>query len=357
MEKNKTLLVSADYRLASGGISRVAHLINQAIPNELIFSLHGNKNLSNGREHYFGNNRFVFLTRLLLKIIFSKFDIIIFDHLGVASALLLVPKFLLKKVIIFLHDEEAWVEIKGRNRAALTKADILLTNSQFTFDHFTSKNPFFKAKTKVCLLGGVPEKFEIEPDAPSKEFSTWFLSEKPYLIFVSRLWKKHSYKGYWELLRAYEKLKTFSDFNLRLAIIGRGDDATHVQEFIVKNDFDDRVQIFTNVTDNDLAFFYKNSAGLVFPSTREGFGLVFLEAMFFKKASIGIVNQPAEEIIIHNKTGLLLQDNSPDTLATTLLFLNEDLERLSVWGENAYKLYESKFSKQAFIDRFIENIS
>jgi glycosyltransferase involved in cell wall biosynthesis len=71
------------------------------------------------------------------------------------------------------------------------------------------------------------------------------------------------------------------------------------------------------------------------PSTNEGFGLVYLEAMRDGLACIGCTDDAAAEIIVDNHTGLLVPPGNVDALAAGVarLFLEADFtKRLGAAG-------------------------
>lgn len=358
MSNNKVLLVSINYETAKGGVSRVAHLMASALPPSQVLSLYGNQCLNVKNVKYFQQRTLLFAWALLKYIIINRPSTILFDHVGPASILAVVPRFLLKKVIIFLHDEEAWKPVSARHAKGLNKASHLLCNSAYTFNKFVAHNPAYLPKTKVCLLAGVPADFEqLQAIGREDVYKNWFLNPTPYVVFVSRLWKEHRYKGYMELVAAFEIVKKSNpSFALRLAIIGSGDDVEALQESIKSAQLEDIVEIFSNIEDKELARFYQNSVALVFPSIREGFGFVFLEAMYFSKACIGVINQPAEEIIDHEKSGILLKDNLPLTIAEILEDIAYNNLKYKNMGIEGYKLYANQFTNSHFKVRFLDCI-
>jgi len=351
------LLVSIDFRRGKGGIARVAQSIFRSLEFSTVLSLHG-KESNDSSVYYFNSNRFVFLLKVLRSIFLKSPDLIVFDHLNLARLLVLVPNVYLRKVVIFLHDEEAWKEVSGLHKLALLKATHILCNSEYTMKLFLQNNKGFISKTKVCLPGGVPEAFLETVKIKDKSFKDWFENERPYCLFVSRLWKVHRFKGYFELLTAFkEHYKSTAGASLRLAIIGNGDDAAEVHSFITQHNLGRHVQLFSGLGDEELAEFYKNSSALLFPSTREGFGFVFLEAMFFKKACIGIANQPAEEIIVKGLGGVLLPDNKPETLKAIIEDIEEYPEKYKRYGEEGHLRYLENFTNEHFKERFLKCIS
>jgi glycosyltransferase involved in cell wall biosynthesis len=65
------------------------------------------------------------------------------------------------------------------------------------------------------------------------------------------------------------------------------------------------------------------------PSTNEGFGLVYLEAMRAGLACIGCTGDAAAEIIVDSHTGLLVPPGNVEALAAAVarLFLESDFAR------------------------------
>jgi glycosyltransferase involved in cell wall biosynthesis len=354
--EGKHLLLSMDFRPGKGGIARVARLMYDSIPFHQVFSLHGSNSSEVGIK-YFHLRKWFFTLNFFCYIFFTRPTLIVFDHLYLARLLVFVPKFFLKKVVVFLHDEEAWVELNALHTKALVKATHILCNSEFTKKKFIDKNPGFDSKTTVCLLGGVPERFLKKSYGTSENYADWLNDPRPYCLFVSRLWKAHSYKGYWELLRAFKGHYQSGNVGLRLAIIGNGDDAEEVSSFIQHEKLSDSISLFQNVSDEDLVHFYKRSLSLFFPSTREGFGMVYLEAMFFRKACIGVAGQPAEEIIINGKTGVLLENNGESELRRIIEDMEIHPSKYQEYGNAGYERYLSYFSNIHFKERFLKAIN
>ena len=234
MPLENTLLVSMNYETSKGGVSRVAHLMGEAIEPQTVLSLYGAENLSTKNIRYFAQKKLPFLCALVPYILFKRPSLIVCDHIGPASLLAIIPNFLLNKVVVFLHDEEAWKPVTARHRQGLNKATHILCNSQYTYKKFIAHNPAFLSKTQVCLLAGVPKSFEntvLQTSSPA--YFNW-VEGSPYLIFVSRLWQEHRYKGYMELIEGWKLAKEKNPlFALRLAIVGNGDDAQNVQNLLL----------------------------------------------------------------------------------------------------------------------------
>ena len=85
--------------------------------------------------------------------------------------------------------------------------------------------------------------------------------------------------------------------------------------------------------------------------------MVYLEAMYCKKACIGIAGQPAQEIILDDETGRLLADNNPDILCKILEDIEQDHAKYIQFGESGYKRYLDNFTNAHFRDRFLKSIN
>ncbi len=347
--------MSVAFRPDAGGISRVARLMSLALPNPEVHSLYGEA-VANEPTHYYQGKRWQLIGRVLARLMSRRHRWLIFDHLGVASLLALWPRPLpLPPTVVFLHDEEAWQPVVGRHRRALQRARLLLCNSDYTYQRFVRHNPAFAHKTRVCLLGGVPASFYQLAEGPAQpHHRAWLADSRPYVLFVSRLWQKHAYKGHWQLLSAFAQLAADGfEVPLRLALIGRGDDVPAVRAFIAAHQLDGHVTHFDDVDDAALPHFYRQCRALVFPSSREGFGFVFLEAMYWARACVGLRAQPAEEIILEGQTGRLLADNQPATLGAVLADIAQQPTQYEAMGAAGRQHYDAHFTGEHFRTRFL----
>jgi len=88
-------------------------------------------------------------------------------------------------------------------------------------------------------------------------------------------------KGQLDLVRMAAKLRQTSGMPpLRVWLVGENAGAeAEVKEYCRRNDLDDVVQVFGNVSDEDLLALYQKADIFALPTRVESFGLVFLEAM------------------------------------------------------------------------------
>ena len=90
----------------------------------------------------------------------------------------------------------------------------------------------------------------------------------------------------------------------------------------------DRVSLLGEISDPHLAALYERSQVLVVPSFLEGFGIGYLEGMGFGLPAIASQRGGAGEIVAHGENGFLVSPGDVRTLASYVLELARDRDRL-----------------------------
>lgn len=178
------------------------------------------------------------------------------------------------------------------------------------------------------------------------------------ILFVGRLIKR---KGIDDLLRAF-KIISEKMLQAKLTIVGDGPQRRNLHNLAKKLEIQNKVEFAGILTGEDLYRKYQECDVFVMPSKRigkdiEGFGMVFLEAGFFRKPSIGTWSGGIPEAVVHNETGILVPEG--DVLALknameTLLTNRKLAERL---GRNAYKRVIDEFTWKKATLRLIKMYS
>lgn len=168
------------------------------------------------------------------------------------------------------------------------------------------------------------------------------------LLTVARLVER---KGHVKVLRAMIDLA-----NVTYTIVGDGPLREALQREAQTLGVADRVTFLTEVTDEQLPELYTAHDIFVMPTTkserdREGFGIVYAEAGLFGLPCVATDIPGVDEVIIHEETGLLIED--------TPLALGEAMRKLvgfpglrSRMGSAARKRVLENFTEE----RFVQNI-
>ncbi len=163
------------------------------------------------------------------------------------------------------------------------------------------------------------------------------LSEKDFVfIYVGRLVKD---KGLNELVQAFSKIK---DENVKLLLVGPFENELDPLKPETISEIKDNSNIVSVGYQKDVRKYYAISSVLVFPSYREGFPNVVLQAGAMQLPSIVTNINGSNEIITHNKNGLIIPVQNSDAIFAAMLFMmNENIEDMSkharIMVENRYK--------------------
>jgi phosphatidylinositol alpha-1,6-mannosyltransferase len=137
------------------------------------------------------------------------------------------------------------------------------------------------------------------------------------ILCVSRLDPREPYKGIELLLHAVALART-DEPALRLRIVGEGADRDRLRGVAQTLGLDDAVDFTGSLDDKALRSEYERCRIFALPSTREGFGLVFLEAMAHGKPCVGVRAGAVPELV-DSDSGLLAPPDDAPALATALL--------------------------------------
>lgn len=133
-------------------------------------------------------------------------------------------------------------------------------------------------------------------------------------------------KGHAILLQAFADVST-SIPDCELEIIGDGPERRHLERFATELEINSRVHFLGKQSRDTVAMAMRRCAIFALPSSYEGLGCVYLEAMACAKPAIACEGQGIEGIIHHGVNGFLVPAEAPKQLAMALgmLLNNGDL--------------------------------
>ncbi|MBU5225738.1 glycosyltransferase [Clostridium senegalense] len=172
---------------------------------------------------------------------------------------------------------------------------------------------------------------------------------KRYILVVGNLIKT---KGIDYAIRAFSNIHNdYEDLNL--VIIGRGIERESLEKLAFENGVADKV-IFKGALPHNIVMEYmKNCYIFVLPSYKEGFGVVYIEAMAQGKLVIGCKGEGIEDVIEDFKDGILMEPRNLEDLTNKIKYVLEndsirkDIERNAkikvetkyTWTQSANSLY------------------
>lgn len=169
------------------------------------------------------------------------------------------------------------------------------------------------------------------------------------VLCVGRMMKSESYKGQDKLIKAWDFVK-HNVPDAELVFCGSGDWKQKLQKMAEQSKYSESIIFEGEITDQRLKEWYRRAAVFAMPSTGEGQGLVWMEALQAGLPVIAVAGTVAEECIEDRKNGLLLH-NALDVneLAGALIKALSDVDwraevRKTNIATNQYQLIKDRFN-------------
>jgi phosphatidylinositol alpha-1,6-mannosyltransferase len=349
--------------LSKGGIQRVSQHVC-AVLQEMeddaqepcyLFSLNDPKGLHQlkiaGRRFQvrgFAKNKFRFVLAALSRSF--KCRLLYLGHPNFAP-LGLLCKFLNPRVryVVSAYGLEVWHRLSVLCRLAFQRANVVTSISEFTARKLVDVQGVDAASIEVipCVISA--DLLHANGHGPQPQS---VVNSEKILLAVGRLDKRERRKGLDEVILALPQLIPTCP-EVLFVIAGDGDDRKRLEELARERGLSDRVIFKGVVSDQELVELYKSCDVFLMPSRQEGFGIVFLEAMAFKKPVIGGNHGGTPEVIRHNETGFLVEYGDVDGLANRIAQLLADPELRKRMGEAGRRRVEENYTFQPMRKRLL----
>ncbi|MCC6416245.1 MAG: glycosyltransferase family 4 protein [Opitutaceae bacterium] len=320
----KIVLLSPELFRAEGGIARIMRLYLKALcelcgPGGRVNSLAlndrdepptGLSRYSNGRlvAHRGADrrkSRFVWHAIRLAR----DADWVVCGHIGqlVAAKLARIGNPSLRYALV-AHGIEVWRPFTGLERWSLRGAERILCISEYTRRQLLRFCPGLDPARLVVVPNTLDPQLAQNLRASS--------AATPIILSVGRLVRADAYKGFDTLIEAMPAV-TRNAPAVQLRIVGTGDDLPRLQALARQLGVENKVTFLGALPDEQLAEEYAGCSVFALPSRREGFGLVYLEAMIRGKACIGARAGGTPEVIT-GQTGILVEYGNVPELAAAV---------------------------------------
>jgi asparagine synthase (glutamine-hydrolysing) len=237
---------------------------------------------------------------------------------------------------LIAHGIEVWRSFSLAERLALRGAEKILCVSDFTRRELLRHCPLPDGKA-VVLHNALDPHFTVRPGPALAQTA-------PVILSITRLSSADRYKGVDLLIEAMPAVRRAIP-GATLRIIGRGDDLPRLQKLCQSLGLPGAVEFLGFVDDEQLAREFDAARLFALPSTREGFGLVFLEAMAHGRPCLGARAGGVPEVITP-ESGLLVEPGDASAVATALA---SGLQ--AEWSEDAVLARARSFSYSHFKER------
>jgi phosphatidyl-myo-inositol dimannoside synthase len=292
----------------------------------------------------------------------GRVDWLAFNHVGIARVQRLVPRIVRRPYLVFVHDVEAWdPAIEGARLATLRDARLRVANSRYTAQRVAEAHPGI-GPVVACPLG----LFDRDPaadtvdagpeglpgDAPTgTRVSEQLAAVGPQsVLIVGRMHDQERYKGHDELLESWPAVVARVP-EAQLVVAGLGNDMSRLQDKARALGVGEHVLFCGFLPAHTLGTLLGRIGAFAMPSAREGFGLVYLEAMRAGRPCIGSTSDAAGDIIVHGETGFLVDRTDRAALADAVITLLSDADLRATMGEAGRRRFATQFTAAHFAER------
>lgn len=223
------------------------------------------------------------------------------------------------KVILMAHGIEIWSHISGAKSLMLPVVDEFWAVSNYTARRIQESHRLPAARISVlnnCLDPFLPMAKNIEVPVSLQE--RYGLQPADRMLFtLTRLSSKEKYKGYEHVISALQQL---NDPTIKYVLAGKADreELKLVQQKVMDAGLEKQVILAGYIPDQELAAHFKMSDCYIMPSSKEGFGIVFIEAMYYGVPVIGGNADGTMDALRNGQLGTAVEPGNVDSIKAAI---------------------------------------
>jgi len=362
---NNILLLTLKVFSATGGIEKVCRVAGKSLfewtvreeKSVEVFCMHDSQEDADDNK-YFPSEIFRGFAGGRIRLIWEAVkkgrnsDTVILSHINLLLVGWLIKLFSPKtKLVMFAHGIEIWGELSGLKKRMLKSCDLIVPVSQYTADRISEIHQWPASKLKVlnnCLDPFLPVG---QPEQAIENLRKKYGLKKDNIVLftLTRLSSKERYKGYDKVLEALVELKK-SYPSVRYLLAGSYDteEKRHLDEMIGRMGLTNDVLIPGFVAEEDLVTHFKMADLYVMPSMKEGFGIVFIEAMYYGLPVIAGNKDGSVDALCNGELGILVDPIDTSAILEAMSRILHDRnqfipDRKKLMDLFSYEQYKNRF--------------
>jgi glycosyltransferase involved in cell wall biosynthesis len=234
-------------------------------------------------EHYKGynGNRINFVLAVWKAA--KHYDSIIVGHINLSFAAWGIKKlFPNKEIVLVTHGIEVWETLKGAKGFIMQAADTVLAVSAYTKDAIVKIHKL--PESKISIFHNTIDPFFSYPvvfEKPKYLMDRYGLTKDDSVVFtLTRLSASEKYKGYDKIVSILPELKNrVSDVKYILSGKADAKESKRLVTLQKTNKLSETVLLTGFIKDEEVVDHFLLADVFIMPSRKEGFGIVFIEAM------------------------------------------------------------------------------
>ncbi len=245
----------------------------------------------------------------------NSFDVIFCGHLYMLPLAILLGKIKKTPIWLQIHGIDAWEKPSRLLQKLIGNCQLVTSVSRYTKKRFLQWANLPPEKVKV-LPNTVEAHFTLG-EKPLNLLTRYQLTGKKILLTVGRLAANEAYKGHDRVIRVLPKVLAQHPEVVYL-IVGSGDDEMRLKNLAKEYKIQQAVYFLGKVANEELVEHYQLADVYVMPSSKEGFGIVFLQAAACGLPVIAGNQDGSKDALLDGRLGILINPDDEEALFTAI---------------------------------------
>lgn len=261
-----------------------------------------------------------------------------------------IPCYWLKQITgipywVVAHGDEIWNLKHPLRQKALRQANKIIAVSHYTRDRLLDEQNLNPSQISILPNTFDSQQFKIAPK-PLHLLKKYQLSpQQPITLTVSRLGKTAACdKGYLQIIQALPQIRQQIP-GVHYILVGKGDAQPQIEALVQQLGLENCVTLAGFIPDDELCDYYNLCDVFALPSSIEGFGIVYLEALACGKPVLAGNQDGAIDPLEKGQLGCLVEPKNIDAIAWNLIQIlqGSSLNRI---------IYQPQQLRQRTIEKF-----
>lgn len=284
-----------------------------------------------------------------------KKNVIILSHVNLLPVGWVIKKLSPSvKLVLFTHGIEIWKPLSPFKKKMIQGCDQVIAVSEYTRQQVISQQGV--SADKCLVINNCLDPFLSVPSGSAKNkklLEKYRLGQDDVILFcLTRLAATERHKGYDKVIKAIPAVQQHSQKRIVYIIAGKytEDEAAFIKNIAADAGIEDDVILTGFVPANEMADHFEMADIYVMPSSKEGFGIVFIEAMYYGLPVIAGNKDGSADALAGGEFGLLVNpDDQPGIEQAIITMLNNKKSftpfRESVTEKFGYEQYREKIER------------
>ncbi|RTL71306.1 MAG: glycosyltransferase family 1 protein [Hyphomicrobiales bacterium] len=246
----------------------------------------------------------------------GPFDVVFSGHLFHTPLAALIGRAMNVPVWLQTHGIDAWDCPAPLVRASAERASLITTVSRHTKQRLLSWANV--APERVRVLPNTFRPIFSPGPADTRLLQQHGLDGRKIILTVARLAKADHYKGHGKIMEALPAVLAHHA-DAVYVVVGEGDARQGIEDEVNRRGLGQHVRFLGRLSDAHVLDLYRSAQVFAMPSSKEGFGIVFVEAAATGLPVIGGNRDGSRDALADGAIGTMIDPDDTDALAASIL--------------------------------------